>query len=207
MDCDLRHPQMAEHFLEVPTVLSLALLQQQYAEQIVDNPASRGRGRRGGIQGFFPGQSSTAGAVDIPVPRGVLQGFLPGEGSSASSSYSPGAADDAGQGYFRTFPLDKKSATVPPHSWSELPPHSSSWTSAAYALPTVLEKEERRRRVQEEAAEAMDQARLLLEQAVKRRKRKKKRKKKVPRTSSCSSCGRARRRQRRWHARDAGFSW
>ena len=59
--------------------------------------------------------------------------------------------------------------------------------------------------MQEEAAEAMDQARLLLEQAVKRRKRKKKRKKKVPRTSSCSSCGRARRQQRQWHARDAGF--
>ena len=39
-----------------------------------------------------------------------------------------------------------------------------------HAWPTVLEKEERRRRVQEEAAEAMDQARLLLEQAVKRRK-------------------------------------
>ena len=60
--------------------------------------------------------------------------------------------------------------------------------------------------MQEEAAEAMDRARLLLEQAAKRRKRKKKRKKKVPLTSSCSSCGRSRRRrQRQWHARDAGF--
>ena len=194
---------MAEQLLEMPTVLSLALLQQQYAEQIVDNPASRGRGRRGGIQGFFPGQSSTADAVDTP-PRGDLQGFLPGEGSSASSSHSPGAADEAGQGVFRTFPRDKKSATVPPHSVSELPPHSSSWTSAAYALPTVLEKEERRRRVQEEAAEAMDQARLLLEQAVKEEEEEEE-EKKVPRTSSCSSCGRARRRQRLWHARDAGF--
>ena len=36
-----------------------------------------------------------------------------------------------------------------------------------------------------------------------RRKRNKKRKKKLPKTSS--SCGRARRRQRQWHARDAGF--
>ena len=51
----------------------------------------------------------------------------------------------------------------------------------------------------------MDRARLLLEQAVKRRKRKKKRKKRVPRTSSYSSCCRARRRQRQWHARNAGF--
>ena len=35
-------------------------------------------------------------------------------------------------------------------------------------------------------------------------RRKKKRKKKLPKTSS--ACGRARRRQRQWHARDAGFS-
>ena len=60
VDCDLRHPQMAEQLMEVPTVLCLALLQQQYAEQNVDIPASRGRGLRGGIEGFFPGQSSTA---------------------------------------------------------------------------------------------------------------------------------------------------
>ena len=37
-----------------------------------------------------------------------LQGFLPGQGSSASSSHCPGAADEAGQGVFRTFPRDKK---------------------------------------------------------------------------------------------------
>ena len=38
-----------------------------------------------------------------------------------------------------------------------------------------------------------------------RRKRKKRRKKKLPRTSSNSSCGRVRRRQRQRHARNAGF--
>ena len=205
VDCDLRHPQMAEQLMEVPAVLSLALL--QYTEQIVDNPAPRGRGRRGGVQGFFPGQSSTAAAdVDIPILHGDLQGFLPGQGSSASSSHSPGAADEAGLGGFRAFRRDKKSTTLPPRWGSELPPHSSPWTSAAYALPTVLEKEKQRRRVQEEAAEAMDQARLLLERAAKRRKRKKKRKKKVPRTSSHSSSGCARRRLRQWHARFAGFA-
>ena len=101
-------------------------------EQTVDIPAPRSRGLRGGLQGFFPGQSSTAAAVDIPVPRGDLQGFLPGQGSTASSSHSPDAADEAGQGVFALFPVGK-SATVPPHSGSELPPHSSSWTSAAYA--------------------------------------------------------------------------
>ena len=106
---------------------------------------------------------------------------------------------------FPHLPRDKKSATLPPHFGSELPPHLSPWTPAAYALPTVLEKEKERKRVQEEAAEAMDQARLLFEQAAKRRKRRR-RKKKPPRTSSHSSCGRARRRQRQWHARYAGFS-
>ena len=45
VDCDLRHPQMAEQLMELPTVLSLA-------EQIVDNPAPRDRGRRGGLQDF-----------------------------------------------------------------------------------------------------------------------------------------------------------
>ena len=54
----------------------------------------------------------------------------------------------------------------------------------------------KRMAVQEEAAEAMDRARLLLEQAGKRRKRKKRRKRIVPKSSSsCSSrssrCARA----------------
>ena len=44
VDRDLRHPQMAEQLVEVPTVLSPSLLQQHFAEQIVDNPVPRGRG-------------------------------------------------------------------------------------------------------------------------------------------------------------------
>ena len=40
-----------------------------------------------------------------------------------------------------------------------------------------------------------------------KRKRKKRRKRRTPRTSSRSLRGRARRRQRQWHARNAGFSW
>ena len=59
--------------------------------------------------------------------------------------------------------------------------------------------------MQEEAAEATNQARLFLEQAAKRRKKKKKMEKRVPRTSSHSSCGRARRRQLQRHVRTAGF--
>ena len=73
-------PQVAEQWMEVPT-----LLQQQVAEQIVDNPVPRGRGARGGLPGFPPGQVSERTAeqvVDIPVPHtrrlhGGLQGSHP----------------------------------------------------------------------------------------------------------------------------------
>ena len=60
VDGDLRRTQMAVQLVEVPTTLSLSLLQQQRAEQIVDNP----------------------------VPCGGLQGFRQGHGSFASSAIS-----------------------------------------------------------------------------------------------------------------------
>ena len=71
----------------------------------------------GGVRGSLPRQNSAAfyveQTVDIPIPgragggeRGGLQGF-PGQGSTASSSHV-GAADGAGQGFFRTFPRGKK---------------------------------------------------------------------------------------------------
>ena len=56
-----------------------------------------------------------------------------------SSSDFPG---QAGQGGFRTFPQNKKGATQPPHSMSELPPHLSPWTPAPYDASMVLEEEE-----------------------------------------------------------------
>ena len=140
VDCDLRHPQMAEQLMEVQTVLS-ALLQQQYAEQTV----ARGRGLRGGIEGFLPGQSSTAPPfseqiVDIPVPRGDLQGFLPGQGSIASSS-SLVAANEAGHGGFSHFSPWKKVRSAGQVS-ADLPRHVSSWTPAAYEQPSGFHEEQ-----------------------------------------------------------------
>ena len=74
--------------------------------------------------------------------------------------------------------------------------------TAAEAAQAELDKRKRKEEkekelakriaLQEEAAEAMQRARLLLEQAAKRRKRKKRRKRRTPRTSSRSLRGRAR---------------
>ena len=113
VDCDLRHPQMAEQLVEVPTVVSYSSFLQRTVEQTVDIPASRGRGRRRG------GLHATAAAVDIPVPRGDLQGFLPGQGSTASSSHSPDAENEAVVGVFRTFPRLKKKCGVRSHPESD----------------------------------------------------------------------------------------
>ena len=86
--------------------------------EFVDIPVPQGCGGLGGggLQSFSQGQGSTAfyGAdhAGFPVPPGRvggggLQGFLPGQGSAASSSHVV-PADDAGQGFFRTFPRLKK---------------------------------------------------------------------------------------------------
>ena len=121
----VREPQLAEQLVEVPTVVSYSSLSQRTVEQTVDNPASRGRERCGGLQGFFPGQSTTAAAVDIPVPRGDLQGFLPGQVSTASSCHSPDAEHEAGLGFFRTFPRGKKVRRPQPSRVRSCPPVSA----------------------------------------------------------------------------------
>ena len=92
--CDLRRPQMAEQLVEVPTVLSYALLKQQTAEQIIDIPVPRRRRGQGGLQVFLPEQSCFAfgGAdhrIDSPVRgrsgHGGLQGSHPGQSSTSFS--------------------------------------------------------------------------------------------------------------------------
>ena len=65
--------------------------------------------------------------------RGGLQGFA-GQSSTASSSHV-GAADDAGQGVFRTFPRMKKSAKRGPHSGSELGADFTPSTLSAHQMP------------------------------------------------------------------------
>ena len=75
-----RVPQLVEQLVEVPTVLSCSSFLQRTVEQTVDNPAS----------------------------RGDLQGFLPGQGSTASSSHFPDAANEAAVGVFRTISRGKK---------------------------------------------------------------------------------------------------
>ena len=109
----LRAPQTVEQLVEVPTIVSFSSLQ-RVMEQTVDIPAPQGGGRHADLQGFLRGQSSTCAVpqiVDNPASGGGLQGFRPGQSSSASSSSTSGvhgSADGPGKGVFRTFPQNKK---------------------------------------------------------------------------------------------------
>ena len=116
---------------------------QRTLEQHVDIPVPGGGGPSFGLQGFSSGQRSTASPsrkriseriveqIVDPVSRGSLPGSLPSSSSSHSPAGDEERTDERGKGFFRTFPQIKKSAKVAPHSGSELPPHSSSWTAAA----------------------------------------------------------------------------
>ena len=55
----VREPQLVEQLVEVPTIVSWSFLQ-QIMEQNVDIPVFDCGGRITGLQGFLPGQSSTA---------------------------------------------------------------------------------------------------------------------------------------------------
>ena len=123
----LRAPQTMEQLVEAPILVSLVRIFEQtvgipgraggrgvtgglqgflvVVEQIVDTPFPH-RGSSGSLQGFPPGQSSTALAaqiIDIPVPHGARQD--PDLPSAASSSGLLGTANEGG---FRTFPSGKK---------------------------------------------------------------------------------------------------
>ena len=66
VDCDLRHLQIVEQLVEVPTILSFASLQQQTVEHTVNIPVPRGHGGSGGgLHGFLPGQSYSLSSEQI----------------------------------------------------------------------------------------------------------------------------------------------
>ena len=152
MRAALRVTQLVEQLVEVPTTVSYSSLFQRTVEQHVDIPVpGGGGGPSSGLQGFLPRQRSTASPsrkrsseriveqfVD-PVSRGSLPGSRPGQ--SSPSSHSPAGvgerADEPGEGVFRTFHQNKKSAKVTSHSGSELPPHPSSSTAAAQLEDSV----------------------------------------------------------------------
>ena len=117
-----------------------------HVEQTVDFPAPCSGVRR--LQGFLPEQSSTATSSSSSLERiseriveqivdFVSRGGLHGSSSSHSPAGDEERADEPGKGVSSTFPQSKKSAKVAPHSGSELPPHSSSWTAAAQLEDSV----------------------------------------------------------------------
>ena len=126
MRAALRVTQLVEQLVEVPTIISYSSLLRT-VEQIVDIPVPVGGGRLAGLQGFLPGQSSTAPTVVqiVDIPRGGLQGSRTRQGSPASSSFqSPaGSDDDADE------PGGGVLAKLASHSGSELLPESRllSW--------------------------------------------------------------------------------
>ena len=140
-----RAPQLAEQLVEVPTIISYSSLQRT-VEQHVDIPVPGGEGPISALPGFSSGQSSTATPsskkriseriveqIVDPVSSGLLLGSLPGQGSS--SSHSPAGveelADEPGEGVFRTFPKNKKSAKLVSHSSPRVPASGSPSTPAA----------------------------------------------------------------------------
>ena len=128
----LPEPQLVEQLAEVPTVLSVAVLQQRTAEQIIGFPVpGRGGGARGGLHGLSQGQGSTAlcGAdhVDIPVPHGRvggrgLQGFPRGQGSTASAVEQTIAVDRGG---LQGFPRGQSATASAVEQTSSQAPHRS----------------------------------------------------------------------------------
>ena len=98
-------PQLAEQLVEVPTIISFFSLQ-RIVEQNVAIPVPGGERRHADFQGFLRGQSSTGVEQIVDLPGGGLQGFRPGQSSSASSSSPAGVhenPDEPGEGVFSTF--------------------------------------------------------------------------------------------------------
>ena len=132
--------------MEVPTVLTHTRIAVQIAEQIVDTPVPRGRDRRR-LQGSLPGQSSTTSLSSgkriserimeqiVDFPEQTVEQTVdisPGVGLGQGSSSSAGPADEDFIGGFSHFSQREKSARAAASPSARVPPHSSSWTPAAY---------------------------------------------------------------------------
>ena len=141
----VRVTQLAEQLVEVPTIISYSSLQRT-VEQHVDIPVPGGGGPSSGLQGFSSGESSTATPscktriseriveqIFDPVSSGGFHGFFLGQGSSSSRSPTgvQDRADEPGEGFFRTFPQNKKSAKLAPHSSPRVPASGSPSTPAS----------------------------------------------------------------------------
>ena len=129
-----REPQLVEQLVEVPTIL-------YFLKQKVDIPVPGAGGRHADLQGFLPGQSSTAPQFseeriskriveqNVDIPGEGVQGLRPIQGSTASSSSSVPLSptdwlnfeDKAFQGFFRTFSPPNKSAKVTRQSSARVP--------------------------------------------------------------------------------------
>ena len=106
----------------------------------MDIPVPQGGGRHADLQGFLRGHSSTGVEQIVDTPGGGLH--RPGQSSSS--------ADEPGEGVFRTFPQNKKSATLGPHSSLRVPASVSSSTLAAQLeAEEAKEKEERKAKYEE----------------------------------------------------------
>ena len=162
-----RCPQKAEQLVEVPTEPGYALAVN--AVQAIGLRAAVGMAEQivggGGLQGFRAGQGAPAAdveqIVEIPVPLGRRgkgggpQGSLVGQKSTAanveqivdlpargSSRYSPRAADERFQGFFRTFPRSKKSAELTRQSSPSVPASVSSSELSAHQMALAREPDE-----------------------------------------------------------------
>ena len=141
----LRVTQLVEQLVEVPTIISYSSLQRT-VEHHVDIPVLGGGGPSSGLQGFSSGQSSTASPsskkrISVWIVEQIVDPVSSGRLQVSSSSHSPAGveerADEPGEGVFRTFPQNKKSAKLASHSGSALLPESSPSTPAAQLEDSV----------------------------------------------------------------------
>ena len=124
--------------MEVPTVLSSTRIALQIAEQIVDTPVPRGRGKRR-VQGFLPEQSLTAiSSSGIRISERTVEQNVDipssGAGLGPGASSSAGSADEHFTGVFRTFPHGKKVRSAGQVVSAQLGEHVSSSTLSAHQM-------------------------------------------------------------------------